>query len=408
MNSLPSPIVDVTVPECFSPSALGPPGGCLLKLICASLRRRDWGERLAPGPEAAVGALLHRVLERAARENGSAEDIFEEEYRRIVTELRSDPRRAHFADLASTKSLAEWTRQRAWVLSRARALRGSRSRGDWTPHADAILPVAGVEVPLESRSLRLRGKADRIRQLGARVFEVRDFKTGATLDGEGAIKPEIALQLQAYGLMLLERRQGIEVSLVVDDGVDRTIPFDDDGRQVAKNTIEEIMGSMPPAGLAAAAGLARPGSDCWGCAIRHVCLTYRSTAPNWWMSYPSTVDRLSNDVWGTVVDIVGSGCIDVVLRDDAGRRVRIDGVDERHGISASSIGSRLWFFGLEASGVSRGFDGVRFYPRSFHELPRDRQERRAWALHVFVGQECGSSYAPHQLADDALLPNAGQ
>lgn len=376
------------MPDCFSPSALGSSGGCLLKLIIASLRRSEWEERLATGPEAAVGTLLHRILERAAWETGSTpEEIFEEEYRRIVAELRLDPRRAHFAELASTKSLVNWTRLRAWVLSRAHAMRGSPGSGEQTRRSDAAQSVAGAEVPLESRSLRLRGKADRIRQVGSRLFEVRDFKTGAALDEEGAIKAEIALQLQAYGLLLLERRRGVEVRLVVDDGVDREVPFDNEARQAAREALERIMESMPPAGRAPPEGLARPGRACWGCSVRHVCPAYRARAAGWWKKYPPELERLSNDVWGTVVEVLGSGAVDILLRDDAGRRVRIDAVDERHGVSTSAVGSRVWFFGLEASGISRGFDGSRFHPRSFHELPRDRLDRRAWTLQVFIENE---------------------
>ena len=87
------------------------------------------------------------------------------------------------------------------------------------------------------------------------------------------------------------------------------------------------------------------------------------------------------------MEVLGTGRVDVVLRDDAGRRVRIDGLDPRHGITSSQIGKRMWLFGLEATGATRGFDGARFHPRSFHELPRDRMERRAWALQVFIEME---------------------
>ena len=385
MQSLPPPIVDVTVPDCFSPSAVWSSNGCALKLIISSLRRTEWLERLATGPEAAVGTLLHRMLERACREADSvAEDIFEDTYARLVGELSLDPRRAHFADLASTKPPAEWSRLRSWVLSRARALQPRHVSADRPRRAETAQRISGAEILLESATLRLRGRADRVRQLAPRLFEIRDFKTGATIDEEGAIKPEIALQLQAYGLLLLERRRGVEVRLVVDDGTEREVAFDQEAQQTAKDALKRITGPMPAAGHAATSGLARPGAACWGCAVRHVCPAYRATAPGWWKAYPVGTERLSNDVWGTVLEVLGSGRVDVVLRDDAGRRVRVNGIGERHGISSSSVGSRLWFFGLEATGASRGFDGVRFHPRSFHELPRDRSERRAWALNIFV------------------------
>jgi RecB family exonuclease len=386
LTPLPPFIVEVTVPDCFSPSALGSSGDCKLKLVIASLARREWRERLASGPEAAVGTLLHRVLERAGQgTTNSPEEIFREEYERATDEIRRDPHRAHFAELAATKSLAEWTRVKAWVLARAaRENATSTSRG---PRAGGARPALGTEVGLESRALRLRGKADRIRQLGPRMFEVRDFKTGTTLDERGEIKQEIAMQLQAYGLLLLERQRGAEVRLVVDDGEEREVPFDLDARRAAKEVLTGITGSMPPAGLASARELTSPGPSCWGCPIRHVCPAYRANAPGWWKQYPSNVDRLSNDVWGAALEVLGEGRVDLVLRDDAGRRVRIDGLDDRHGIAPSLVGKRIWFFGLEATGATRGFDGARFHPRSFHELPRDRLERRAWALHVFVETE---------------------
>ncbi len=89
------------------------------------------------------------------------------------------------------------------------------------------------------------------------------------------------------------------------------------------------------------------------------------------------------DTWGTVLEVIEGARVDVVLRDEAGRRIRVDGLDARHGVSAALVGKRIWFFGLEANGATRGFDGGRFHPRSFHELPRDKLERRAWALHVY-------------------------
>jgi hypothetical protein len=112
---LPPAIVEVTVPDCFSPSALNSAGGCRLRLVVASLGRAKWTERLAAGPEAAAGTLFDHVLERTSRAAGtsSPDEIFQREYTHAFEELRKDPQRAHFAELASTKSLAEWGRVRA-------------------------------------------------------------------------------------------------------------------------------------------------------------------------------------------------------------------------------------------------------------------------------------------------------
>jgi RecB family exonuclease len=322
------------------------------------------------------------VLECAGQATIPPEQIFMNEYTRTVDELRRDPRRAHYAELASTKSLTEWTRLKAWVLGRVQ--RATATVNTLRRTTVRNQPVTGTEIPLSSAALRLRGKADRIQQLDRGTFEIRDFKTGATLDEEGNIKESIALQLKAYGLLLFERLGTKVVRLIVDDGEERDVPFDIVSRQAANETILRITASMPPAGRISAGQLATAGPACWGCPIRHVCPAYRESAPKWWKTYPASIDRLSSEIWGTVSNVFGDGPVDVVLRDDAGRRVRVDGLDTRHGIDGSLVGQRLWFFGLEATGTTRGFDGTRFHPRSFHELPRDRMERRAWALETFL------------------------
>lgn len=383
-------MIEVTVPDCFSPSALGASARCRLKLVVASTRRAEGDERLASGPEAMVGTVLHRVLERVEQgDELSPDEVFQQEYARAVDELQRDPRRSHFADLASTRSLAEWNRTKQWVLARATQQASPARPRTAATGGQGISRLTGPEVAFQSPTLRLRGKADSVRQLGSREFEVRDFKTGVVLDERGEVKPEIALQLWAYAFMLLERRPGCDVRLVVDDGAEREVAFDADARTRAKRVLDELLEGMPPAGPSTAGELAVPGKGCWGCQVRHVCPAYRAAAPQWWQQYPDGVDRLPNDVWGTVLDVIGEGRVDVVLRDAAGRRVRIDGLDPRHGLTSVFVGKSVWFFGLEGTGATRGFDGRRFHPRAFHELPRDKMERRAWALHVFGEEETG-------------------
>jgi hypothetical protein len=236
---------------------------------------------------------------------------------------------------------------------------------------------------LERRDLRLRGKADRITRLGPREFEIRDFKTGAVLDEQGQIKREIVLQLSAYGLLLLHDHPHARVRLIVDDGQDREIAFEEQQQQEAMDELKSILNSFPPPGIASARELAHPGRNCWGCGVRHVCPSYREHAPIWWARYPTSMPRLPNDLWGTALEVVEDLKVHMVMRDDAGRRVRVTGLDLRHRLSRATIGKRVWMFGLEATGPTSSFDGSRFHPRNFHEHPRDRMERRAWALQVF-------------------------
>jgi len=391
IETLPAELENMSVPSMFSPSSLGAAKGCGLRLAASSLARTELLNRLPAGPEASVGQLVHRVLERAVKDSeGSAEELFDDEYGRVVAAIASDTRRAHLTDLSSTKAPAQWANLRAWVLSRVSAARhrvvtsriGSkrRDRGG----------VEGAERSFESTTLRLRGRADLVRRIDQDVFEVRDYKSGGVLDGDGEVKREIALQLQAYGLLVLEREPRATVRLIVDDGTDREVEFGPEAQAEAAEAIMAITTIMPLPAIVPVATLARPGDACWGCPIRHICSAYRGQAPEWWTRYPPELSSAPLDVWGQVLEHrAGEGQV-IVLRDGANRRVRVTGVDSRHGLS-DSVGKQLWFFGLEATGASRGFDGTRFHPRSFHEQPRDALERRAWTTVVYAGPEVQDS-----------------
>jgi hypothetical protein len=219
------------------------------------------------------------------------------------------------------------------------------------------------------------------------VCEIRDFKSGNALTPDGNIKPEIQLQLRAYGLILMELEPTTEVRLVVDDGEERELSFDSSSRATARNELDAILAEVPPPGVADARELATPGAGCFGCSTRHVCPGYRESAPSWWASYPAELDRAPNDTWGELLEVrpnPRAPTVDAWLRDVSNRRVRVDGLHERHGLGAESIGMRIALFDLEATGQTRGFDGQRYHPRSFHELPRDGRERRAWSVSMFA------------------------
>jgi RecB family exonuclease len=376
MRPLPSALDTVEVPDFLSPSALGTWGGCVLKLVMAS-RSGTAVERVGMGPEAAIGTFSHRVISRCASAINtlSPPEVFAQELALIREELSRDCLRAHFSDLAATRPPSEWTRLRAWVLSRCerevqRAAGGSRGRG----------VRLGADAPLADSSLRLRGSADRVRRLGPNVFEVRDFKSAVVLAEDGAIKSEIRMQLLAYGLVVCGKYPRATVRLIVDDGEEHEIEFE---RDAARRLIGTVIDRVPPAGAASAESLASPGPGCWGCAVRHVCKGYRVAAPAWWKDYPAGLPRLPTDTWGRVLEVSRGDRLDVVLEDAAGRRVRVERIDARHGCESARVDSRLWFVDLESSGSGRDFEGRRFHPRGFHDFPRDRRERRAWRLQVF-------------------------
>jgi hypothetical protein len=152
--------------------------------------------------------------------------------------------------------------------------------------------------------------------------------------------------------------------------------------------IEGILARMPAAGILQIDRTARPGPGCFRCRVRHICPAYRAAAPRWWAEYPAEIDRIANDTWGSIVEIMHtSDTVRVMLMDDAGRRVRIDGLESRHDVTNGVIFQRVLFFELEASGPARDFNGRRIHPRAFHELARDRRERRAWNAQLFVETE---------------------
>lgn len=380
-ESLPKAITSFSVPQFFSPSVLGAAVHCRLKTATASSRAAM--ERLAAGPEAAIGVLCHRVLERCSKEFGAEpRQVFDEEYARACDELRVHPRRAHYFDLASTRPRAQWLQLRGWILKRA-----STARPVPTPPTGItsrrVSSLGGSEIGLQSVSLRLRGAADRVRKVDGNTVEIRDYKTGEIFEYDGSLKPAIVIQMQAYGLMAMESSGVTDVHLIVDDGDEHELPFTRDIQAEARERLVAIVEQLPEAGLQQAMDFASPGSDCFGCAIRHTCAAYLNVAPSWWKSYPASVDRLPHDTWGELVDIHQGSSNTVLLKDEAGRRVRIDGVDKRHGIQPESIGRKFYFFNLQATGSCRDFGGRRFHPSSFHEHARDSSERRAWSAEVF-------------------------
>ena len=358
-----------------------------MKVIASAASAIGGVRPLTSGPAAAVGALVHRALEACARrgETESPERLFEREHERMCEDLRQDPLLAHCVPLSCTRSESEWRRLRAWVVRRGGEVAKVRPRqGPSSSRSRESVVDAGAEVSMCSYELRLRGRADLVKRLGADAFEVRDFKTGSVLTQAGEVRETIALQLRSYGLMLLEAHPRARVRLVVDDGGEHDVKFDEVERKSARDHIRKVTATIPPAGPASAAALATPGADCWGCRIRHMCPAYRASAPGWWAEYPSDIDRIPSDAWGVVSTSEGDGTSSVVLTDDAGRRVRIDGLDRRHGNATDWHSRRVWCFELEGSGPTRGFDGRQFHPRVFHEIPRDRRERRAWSAELFI------------------------
>lgn len=392
MRALPEALSSIDVPDRLAASSLGGLSGCVAKFAQASQRSTGGLSLLPGGAAAARGILAHRVIEQWFKGEGSdnSATLFAANYEALRDELMADPARAAFADLAEVFGPAEWSGFRAWVLRRCETsgrTHSGRSRGEASNRTEPR-PLLGVEVALTSAALRLKGRADRIRRVAAESYEIRDYKSGAVLDDDGEVKESIALQLQAYGLMFLEAMPSAEVMLIVDVGREIHVGFDQATRARARERIEALLAPVPEEGHYPMESLAKPGADCLGCRIRHRCRAYLTQVPTWWLAYPDKSARIPYDSWGTVQAVnAGAGGTDVMLEDAAGRRVRVDRLAHRHGITASSVGRALWLFDLESPGPGRDFKGNRYHPRVFYELPRDRRDRRAWGAQVFLRPE---------------------
>lgn len=387
-HQLPSPIDVVAAPESYSVTAITSSDGCRLRAVLSC--SKTWHPRLPSGPGAAIGSLVHEVREKWEEGLTDAESpaaLFDRVHRETCEKLLRDPLRRHFADLEATRTRSEWARIRRLAL------------GDPAPLTPKPMPSTevksvskkpvglrvGSEVDLASISLNLYGRADRVDRAPDGAWVVRDYKTGSALGPDGEIREIYALQMQCYGLMILDEAPSATVRLILDDGEEHEVPFGPDAEDTVRARVDALMAVMPPAHVAVEApSLASPGASCAMCNFRLACASYRDAAPRWWRSYPDGVDRIPGDTWGHVVGVTVNGTLSLVLDDVAGRRVSVDRLDSRHELDAVEPGSSLWLFALNAAGRGRGNDGRRYQPRNFYELPRDRWEQRAWAATAYV------------------------
>jgi PD-(D/E)XK nuclease superfamily len=384
VRPLPPGLDTVSVPECLTVTGIVSSHGCRLRAVLAS--SQSAASRLPSGPAAAIGTLVHRTVEKWAAgtsEHETPDKLFTEEYAALVAELESDPDRRHFANLSGTRSPSQWSLLRSQVVAQCSALLPLRKAGG-APKGPADALRVGSEVTLESADLRIRGRADRLDK-DADGWIVRDYKTGSATTPEGELRTDYAMQLQCYGVMVATRSPKSNIRLIIDDGEEHEVPFDGPARDEARKFIEDFVERIPAdGGSVHAPSLATPGLGCSACAYRLVCTAYRGIAPEWWHEYPSGIDRIPFDTSGTVVEISHGQETSVLLEDNAGRMVRVDRLDLRLGLVDVRKGDGLSVFSVLPVGAVFGFNGHRFHPRNFYELPRDRRENRAWEAAAFA------------------------
>jgi hypothetical protein len=282
-----------------------------------------------------------------------------------------------------------WRRKRRVVLDLAESyLSGAVPRVQESvpvgPRSPKDLPSAGrwCELRIEVPELRLAGRADLV-DLEPGKVTIRDLKTGRVVTDDAKILPHIECQMRLYGIMARRIWPNAEVQLVVDDGNERAISFEDTDAEELLGWLNASVLSLPVETTVSAGALATPGEACEGCSFRHVCPAYRSVAPQFWTGSASV--RMPLDTWGNIEIIVQrpNGLCDIALTDAAHRRVKVFGLLDAR-MSALSPGQSLWLFGLRTRDRRGSADSWR-HPLNFFEVTDDDPFGRAWTLETFAG-----------------------
>jgi len=399
--ALPSPVEELTIPERFSPSGLSQAIECPLRCVLQS--RHSDVPRLPRHPSAERGAAFHALLERAGKgvipRSESVGSSVQAELDRLLEAARErlsrDSETAHFAELKTTLSEVDWHNKSVEIIRAAeRLLEGApryttrRQPGVREPLSFARLVDCGTyhEVRIESADLRLEGRVDLVEFVHPTKIVLGDYKTGRVFGREGAVRDHISLQLRMYALAAQRTRPSAEIELrVIEGALNHLVEWNDEIRDETESVMHSILAALPSGVTLLAENIARPGAWCSGCSFRHVCSGYMKTAPPIW-GKGSEAGSLPLDVWGTLkrAQRTNSG-ISLDLVDAAGRNVRLQRIDDRHGATDEFVvGKSYYFFGLAATHRANHV-GVRFHPRNFFELPSDRATYRAWSLAIFRG-----------------------
>lgn len=267
-------------------------------------------ERTAPNVKAVLGTIGHRLCERAAlgvlgQPDNSWIARFDGAWD-IETGLAEDK----FPSLGAPARWPGHNLQKALWRGKARAACGKRHA---VPDFEPAGPGIGVEVRLSGADGRLAGTADIvIRHEGG--IEIRDLKSGRTLDASGELSEPYKIQLLLYAVMYEETYGEWPVRLVIDPITRDPIDILPD-RGEAYEYRRAVLDEMDSFAAAVAAGrletLARPSPEvCRFC--RHVlrCAAFwRAASPTWNASPRALKGRVTGLIPGTATISVTGGTI---------------------------------------------------------------------------------------------------
>lgn len=404
MSELPPPLDTIRVPSCFSPSNFAD----LLLCPLSVLHGLSDHELLPPHPRTILGTLIHKVMDRVRRtSSGSAEAavekaiaVFDELLTQEERRLSNAPSTRNLVPLRRAVGRTAWRNRlaslKAWVATAAATQRHSDRtshsiRYEYTRASTNIPGTKTDTVPLGTErqlvvpELRLSGRPDYIERDLDRTIHVTDLKTGPVLDREGRPDHRYALQVRLYALMLERVEPGVKVRLWLEGPQRIEVPWDDTIRAAVSETLEEASALLPEGKLAAAEAIASTGPHCWTCRARHRCPSYLREAPNWWARTSVVGPVAPFDVWGQALETELSmgRVVGMKIRDAAGRRVRLRGLESRvYGKSHS--GAKIWFFNLEPS-ENLPSHGIYTHPRNYHGVAPSRAWPDALRLTIYVG-----------------------
>lgn len=400
---LPPSVDTVRVPSCFSPSNFADLRQCPLSV----LHGLSDHELLPPHPRAILGTLIHKAMERVRRASPRSEEVAIETSTTVFAELLTIEERRLSADI-DTRDLVPLRRAvgrtawrdrlaylKAWVpaavMTRTHDDHASRTHGHRFTTSISTIPEAksdtlrlGTEKSLIVPELRLTGRPDYLERDSDGTIHVTDLKTGSVVDREGRPYDEYALQMRLYALMIERVEPGVHVKLWLEGAQRIEVPWDDTIRDAVREMLEETMTLLQQGKTVAAETIASTGPQCWKCRIRHRCPLYLREAPNWWVRTSVARPVAPFDVWGRALetDSIEGRVTALEIRDAAGRRVRLRGLESRIGGNLHS-GSEVWFFNLEPS-ESLPAHGIYAHPRNYHAIAPSRAWPDALRLKIYA------------------------
>ena len=399
LSTLPAPLTNLVVPRYLSPSLVADDESCPVPLLVGA---PDRAGVLAPTAGAVFGTVLHaaRARWRVQAAERVPPGVVRHEVDALLTAvvaeqeavLSDDSRTERLVPLrdavGETRFTEGWMQLRRWAKGGVAAVPGPEPvQGGWFSRApsNAERPDAwglGIEPWIVSNGHRLRGRPDLLARTASGVL-IADDKTGAAVDEEGFVLHRHRLQLGLYAVMV-EEVAGIDnIELAVIDARTHRFGWTPVLRSAVHSVLEAATERFPAGSDQEVEGIAKPGDGCCRCRLRPVCPAYAATAPGWWDGSATRPTRVPPDTWGVVIGRRDAGGLaHLTVRDAAGRRVQVQGVDPS---LSPEEGAGIWAFELEATQRTVQH-GRRLAPTSLHIEPPDggRRWKRARRALLFA------------------------